>query len=137
VSDAINYFKATELSQAAYANLTSGISGANYIDALVDLDVGMSLTQAQGFAANYTVIDQYSDLSGVSATIFEDRDGKRHLAIRGTEGFGDINADYILALGFPSYLSPQFAGGWGQILNLEFYRSTFFPRPDHFALNFL
>jgi hypothetical protein len=36
------------------------------------------------------------------------RRGARHLAIRGTESLGDINANYILALGFPSYLNPQF-----------------------------
>lgn len=109
-----DYLKHAELAQAAYTNLASGI-----IDGLgrkeLQEEAGMSLTQAQTFATNWTVIDQYTDLSGVSATIFEDSDGNRHLAIRGTESLGDINADYILAWGFPSYLNPQFVQLRGQI----------------------
>lgn len=109
------YSEYAELALATYSDFYHGMSQGAYEDALKQGGKGMSLTQAQDFAASYTVIDQYTDLSGVSATIFEGRDGKRHLAIRGTGGFGDINADCILAQGFPSYLNPQFVQLRGQI----------------------
>lgn len=95
------------LAQAAYANLVVGsISSTQSLRA----DASMALKQAEDFASKWTVVDQYSDASGVGATIFQEiATGKKYLAIRGTEpGLGDINADYILALGFPSFLNPQF-----------------------------
>jgi len=78
-----DYFEQAELSVAAYAlGLTSGISGAAYTNKLEA--AGMSKTQANTFATTYTVIDQYTDPSGFSATIF-DKGGIKYFAIRGTE----------------------------------------------------
>lgn len=92
------------LAFAAYANLSKGIPKKEYLKF-----VGMTENQATDFASNWTVVTQYTDASGVFATVFEENaTGKRYLAIRGTESPGDINADYILAMGFPSYLNPQF-----------------------------
>jgi len=46
----------------------------------------MALKQAQHFASTYTVVDQYNNPSiGLSATVFADAYGNKHLAIRGTE----------------------------------------------------
>jgi hypothetical protein len=107
MSDVQELYKEASLSFAAYANLFPGASGLPLIDALKEAK--MSASQAADFAAKWVVIDQYIDSSGAAATVFEEiGTHKRYLAIRGTEGLGDYNADYILALGFPSYLSPQF-----------------------------
>ncbi|WP_037588301.1 hypothetical protein, partial [Stenoxybacter acetivorans] len=95
------------LALASYAeNLISGISRDPYIEALKKEK--MTERQANSFVDAWKVIDQYTDVSGVSATVFESTQGTRHLAIRGSESPGDYYADYILALGFPSYVSPQF-----------------------------
>ena len=92
------------LALAAYADL---VPGAPTIAALTR--AGMSDRQAVDFISNWLVVAQYTDASGASATVFQEKSsGKRYLAIRGTESPGDFNADYILALGFPSYLNPQF-----------------------------
>ena len=48
-----------ELALAAYADLTSGISGQNYITALQQQGEGMSPAQAEQFASNWRVVDQY------------------------------------------------------------------------------
>ena len=107
MAEANELYKQSSLSFASYANLFPGISGDLYINALKGS--GMVDSQAADFAAHWIVIDQYRDASGVSATVFEEvGTGKRYLSVRGTESVGDINADYILALGFPSYLNPQF-----------------------------
>ena len=93
------------LAQAAYAPLPID---STHLDSL-QKQGGMSEIQADDFIKKWRVVTQYSDSSGASATVFEERaTGKRYLAIRGTESPGDFNADYILALGFPSYLNPQF-----------------------------
>ena len=92
------------LAFAAYANLSIGIPDKQAL-----LDVKMTDSQAADFVSKWTVAAQYTDASGAAATVFqENATGKKYLAIRGSESPGDFNADYILALGFPSYLSPQF-----------------------------
>jgi len=93
------------LAQAAYADLQIGNPN---IAALQD-KASMTFSQATDFASKWKVVDQYSDASGVGATVFQEiATGTKYLAIRGTEGFTDINADYILALGIPSFLNPQY-----------------------------
>jgi hypothetical protein len=60
----------------------------------------MTSAQATDFASKWTVVDQYSDASGVGATVFQEiATGTKYLAIRGTTptDIGDLNADYILA----------------------------------------
>lgn len=103
-----SYFYQSQLSQAAYATLYSGMSSGVYIDALQENNL-MSAAQAEAFAAEYTVIDQYTDTTtGFSGTVFE-KDGAYYFAIRGTEkpfteagnidwldaNFGDIGGDGI------------------------------------------
>jgi len=101
------YFMQAELAQASYAGLTIGAISDAGLDALRD-DAGMSIRQAKFFATNWTVIDQYDgmvektyvdefgdtqiflDSTGLSVTIFENKDGDQTLAIRGTE-ISDIN----------------------------------------------
>jgi hypothetical protein len=98
------YLQST-LAKAAYADLARGLPNEDNLRS----QGGMSELQAVEFAKKWTVVDQYSDSSGASATIFQEIwGGKKYLAIRGTESPGDFNSDYILALGFPSYLNPQF-----------------------------
>lgn len=80
-------FEQAQLSMAAYAlNLQSGMFGAsdtNYTDALEH--AGMSSNQAEAFAQEYTVIDQYADpVTGFAGTVFE-KDGNYYFAMRGTE----------------------------------------------------
>src|SRR6059058_2271741 len=92
-----------QLSEAAYADLSAG----NPDPKALRLG-GMALEEANGFAAEYLVIDRYSDGTGVSATIFQDLAGKRYLAIRGTNDPIDAAADFILANGYPAALNPQY-----------------------------
>src|SRR6266536_945188 len=93
-----------QLSQAAYADLSAGS-----IDTRSLRLAGMASQQAADFASRYVVVDRYSDGTGLSATIFQDLAGKRYLAIRGTDDIPDLNADYILASGYPAMMNPQYA----------------------------
>ncbi|MDP3481581.1 MAG: hypothetical protein Q8R88_17595, partial [Desulfoprunum sp.] len=103
------YYTQAELALAAYSTLTTGMLKDDYINALKDNGKGMSENQASEFAANWSVVDQFSGISGVSATVFKEKEtGKTFLAIRGTNNLGDITADYIIEAGFPSSLNPQF-----------------------------
>ena len=92
ISESLVFYEQSVLALAAYSNLSAGISEDKYTDALEDGGDGMSAAQAAAFADRYTVVDQYTDpASGFSATVFEDAQGKRTLAIRGTqvsEGMG-------------------------------------------------
>jgi predicted transcriptional regulator len=76
-----DYFVQAQLSVAAYAkNLAPGMEMQTYIESLVE--AGMSREQANEFANKYSVIDQFPDLlSGFSATIFQDLQGKLYFAI--------------------------------------------------------
>src|SRR5438093_1029629 len=99
-----------QLSEAAYADLSAG----KPIPKELQLG-GMALEEANGFAAEYLVIDRYSDGTGVSATIFQDLAGKRYLAIRGTDDPIDAAADFILANGYPAALNAQYVALRSQI----------------------
>src|SRR5437660_713776 len=90
-----------QLSEAAYANVSKGKLIPKALQ-----DGGMAAEEAIKFAADYLVIDRYSDGTGVSATIFQDLAGKRYLAIRGTDDPIDAAADFILANGYPAALNP-------------------------------
>lgn len=95
------------LAQASYATLNAGQPS------VTDLMAGSTMAQAQAieFSENWTVIDQYTDASGASATIFqENSSGRTFLAVRGTtpSDIGDLTADYILATGFPYFVNPQY-----------------------------
>lgn len=103
------------LAQAAYADLNIGaiLDTENLI-----VQAGMADRQADEFSASWTVVDQYTGISGASATVFEEVDGgQRYLAIRGTEldDLSDINADGLLLIGFPRKLNPQFVGLRGAV----------------------
>ena len=90
------YLQQSQLALAAYANLFAGMNDADYIKGLEK--VGMPLTEAENFVSNWRVIDQDNDPTGLSATVFENvADGKRYLAIRGTEltDPSDIATDLI------------------------------------------
>lgn len=104
------YLKNAELSLAAYAlDLYQGMPLLEYKDAL--LNAGMSASQAEQFAATYTISHQYTDPSGFSATVFKRAD-ETFFAIRGTEfgldstfpyidatDLGDVLTDAALGLG--------------------------------------
>jgi hypothetical protein len=99
----------SELALAAYANLPSGILDDAYEDALIA--AGMSQLQAEEFARNWKIVDQYTDFeTGASATVFQNKaDGKTYLAVRGTElDMGDFSADYLLSVGVSNRLNPQY-----------------------------
>ena len=100
------FFQQSQIALAAYAELTSSLIRDDYAAALTDQ--GMTASQADQFADQYTVIDQVSDTTGLSATIFQDLSGKRYLAIRGTESPGDFIANAFILAGWPSFLNPQF-----------------------------
>ena len=69
-----------ETSLASYAF----ISDPTYRDDL--LAAGFTATQVDDFVSNYEFVSQEpNQLSGFSATLFEDQSGKKVLAIRGTE----------------------------------------------------
>jgi len=104
-----------ELALAAYAGLSSGITGALYRRALED--AGMSVPQASHFSEQWTVVAQYNHTSdpypvydeitgelvgyqtttnGLSATVFEEVSTlKRYLSIRGTDDLYDLATDAV------------------------------------------
>ncbi|MHB9119733.1 MAG: hypothetical protein ACYC2R_15900 [Burkholderiales bacterium] len=93
------YFEQAQLSLAAYAlGLQSGMFGSADVNYTSKLEAaGMSPTQAANFAATYTVIDQYTDTLGFSATLFQ-RGAQKYLAIRGTEG-SNYGVDFFVDFG--------------------------------------
>lgn len=108
MSSVVDFFENSELALAAYSALRGGMIPAEYEAALRQNGGGMSSVEAARFAATYTVIDQFTDSTGVSATIFE-KGGQRYVAIRGTElSIGDILADGVLAVGVPAELNQQY-----------------------------
>ncbi len=96
-----NYFKQAELALAAYSNLNPGMSLNDYLIALGNNGEGLSSSQADTFATNYSVKAEHSDATGVSATVFFDNNtGETYLAIRGTEitDPGDLFAGLSITL---------------------------------------
>ncbi len=98
-----DYFVQAQLSMAAYAvGLQPGMFGAtDYPTYVTALKVaGMSQAQAEEFANTYRVLAQSPENSpsGFSATLFADKDGGLHVAIRGTEGLFAL-ADWATNLG--------------------------------------
>lgn len=103
-----------ELALAAYGNYQNGLRP----DASELSRIGMSSVQAADFRQRWIVVEQYDDLNGLSATVFQDQSGKRYLAIRGTDpSLLDLTADFILANGFPAQLNPQFVSLKAKILD--------------------
>lgn len=105
----------SELALASYAkNLFKDISGRPYLLALEDGGNVMSPRQAQRFAAEWRVVDQFNHANGLSATIFQrtvngSATGPKYLAVRGTEfDAGDLLANALLALGVSARLNPQY-----------------------------
>lgn len=96
MSTTTDYFVQAELSLAAYSQLYRGISTNDYINALIDQGRGMSTDQAARFAQTYSVAAQYSDGTGLSATVFvNNATGSTSLAIRGTDAVNDVITDVI------------------------------------------
>lgn len=103
MSEFVKYYIQAELSLAAYATLANGIPNETEL-----IKVGMSAKQAEIFSLEWTVVDQFDSITGVSATIFQDAAGQKYLAIRGTQGLTDYLADYLILNGTPSELNPQY-----------------------------
>lgn len=98
------YFDQSELAMAAYANLTNeDLNSPKNQQSL--RDAGMPDAEAKNFASNYTVIDRKYDSTGLSVTLFEDKNGKQYVAIRGTQDFSDGATDIfdIALLGTTKY----------------------------------
>lgn len=96
-----DFSNGADLSLAAYATLRSGLIGSNYINALMDDGNGMSEAQARNFVSRYSVVDQYTDASsGFSATVFQDAQGKRYVAIPETQlsAIMDLTEDSALTI---------------------------------------
>ena len=92
-----------QLSQAAYASLSAGISTQDLLVALQTENGGFTAIQAQQFAAKYSVVLQYDDDAspligngtGLSLTVFrETTTNHLTLAIRGTEGLAAVGLDW-------------------------------------------
>ena len=103
-----DYLIHAELAQTAYGTLSEGVIVPIL---LTGENVEMSSSQAAEFTKIWKVLVQYIDpLTGVSATVFESKDGGKYLAIRGTELEGkDLLADGILASALPSIINPQYS----------------------------
>ncbi|MGV8894808.1 MAG: calcium-binding protein [Burkholderiaceae bacterium] len=98
MSTITEFYGQSELALAAYANLTTGVSGTAYTNALTDTAVGMSATQATTFASTYTVLAQSTPATnGFSATLFlNNQTGQKTLAIRGTDiSLADFATDFV------------------------------------------
>jgi hypothetical protein len=109
--DTLNtYFQFSQLSMAAYANLTVTSSGD--IDPTQLQSAGFTLNLATQFAATYKVKSQSNpSITGFSATLFETKDANQTkiLAIRGTNDPADILIDLVnVALIGSENLNPQY-----------------------------
>ncbi len=102
MTDIAKCYSSAELSLAAYATLTAGSPNTEKLK-----EAGFSDSQATHFAATYTVVDQYSDATGLSATIFQ-QGTQTYLAIRGTQDPLDALADFYLWKGVPAGANPQY-----------------------------
>jgi len=105
------FFIQAELALATYGNFQDGSPP----DVNELRNVGMPLVEAEKFNQQWLVVDQHSDITGLSVTVFENN-GKRYLAIRGTDpSLLDLTADFILGNGFPAQLNPQYQSLKSQI----------------------
>lgn len=115
MSNVMQYFQQAELALAAYSDLNGQMTLEAYKVALQQDGNGMTLTQAENFASQWRVVDQYDGMveetyfdefgqehkilnpTGLSATVFENVDGQRYLAIRGTQpsDLNDLITDVI------------------------------------------
>jgi hypothetical protein len=64
-----------QLAQAAYGNFNSGAQGIDVMRAEL-IRAEMVERQALAFASEFLVVDRYSNPTGLSATVFEDRGGR-------------------------------------------------------------
>ena len=84
----------------------------NYVKTLQDPNkAGMSAQQAQDFSGRYEIVDQVNSPTGMSATIFKNKEtGEVTVSVRGTEPTSgkDLGADAILARGVPASENPQY-----------------------------
>ena len=91
----VNLSAMAEVAEASYADLEGAIAPDDIAAALVGEE--FSATQASEFVNHWKVAHHQPDdpVSGFSATLFEslDNPGEFALAIRGTAGLVDINAD--------------------------------------------
>ncbi len=103
----------SQLALAAYANFQKD----TYVVALKK--VGMTETQANIFASEYSVVTQIGDtLSGFSATIFKDSNGQLTVALRGTNDLFDLlDADFseIVATGAARTQIVEMYNWWQQV----------------------
>ena len=93
------YFQNAQLSMAAYADLTVGMSAQRYKEALTA--IGFTSALADKFITTYTIAeDTFVDpVSGLSATLFQKNGStEKTLAIRGTQrsDLNDLLADGLL-----------------------------------------
>lgn len=75
-----DYFKQAELALAAYGNFATNEPTRQELVA-----AEFSAAQADAFILKYQTVTQYTDATGLSATVFADADNNTFLAIRGTE----------------------------------------------------
>lgn len=111
MSQYIEYLKQVELALAAYAKNLTPESAPELIKLE---DAGFSTFQANKFIDKYNVVDQHSDSTGLSATVFKSTDSNNpqtFLAIRGTEVTdpGDMLTNLVnIALFGDTTLHPQY-----------------------------
>lgn len=84
------YHAHAQLSDAAYAALTDGMTGDPYMDALRAR--GFSVAEATEFANRYAIVSTFSNnVTGFSATLFQVKGtSEKILAIRGTDDVLDL-----------------------------------------------
>ena len=93
-------YQGARLAEAAYADIPQSARGnaTALRDALVNGAAGFSVAQAEQFAEAYDFVDQYNDLSGMSATVFRDKQSGQYIvSARGTELPGDLIRDVLMA----------------------------------------
>lgn len=94
-SELNTYYQNAQLSMAAYASLSPGMTPADYVTALKNQEMPEAL--ATVFASKYTVLSQSApDATGFSATLFLDNaTGQKILAVRGTNDLFDALTDLV------------------------------------------
>ncbi|HRG50201.1 MAG TPA: hypothetical protein PKW02_04120, partial [Pseudomonadales bacterium] len=121
-SQAETLFNNTELSLAAYSDLSLGLTNSQEnITALKQNGKGMSQAQAVRFAERYPSVLAVADkpASGFQATVFKSEDGELVVAMRGTAGGSDLNEDqYLTAYGVAYHQMVDMYNWWQMVSHL-------------------
>lgn len=104
-----SYFQNAQLSLAAYADLSVGMTNDEYKAKLIF--AGFTDALATEFVANYTIVaDTFTDWTGLQTTLFQKNGSppEKILAVRGSTNLLDFAIDGLIVAGEADSINPQY-----------------------------